>query len=68
MPLDDLSFAFLGEVVQCLVSIVSFPEEAFNIVQVRVWTIKYILTHQDELNNLPIFPINRSSSTQGSIP
>ena len=42
---DDLSFAFLGEVVKGLISIVSFPKEAFNIVQTQVHTTNYILTH-----------------------
>jgi hypothetical protein len=52
----NMSFAFLGEVVHGLVSIVTFSEEAFNIVEVRVKSVNYMLQHLEELQELPVFP------------
>jgi len=51
-----MSFAFLGEVVHGLVSIETFSEEAFNIVEVRVKSVNYMLQHLEELQELPVFP------------
>jgi hypothetical protein len=55
-PWDDRSFAFLGEVVQKLVSIVVFPEDAFESVTVRVKTVNYMLQHQEDLVDMVMFP------------
>jgi hypothetical protein len=51
-----MSFVFLGEVVHGLVSIVTFLEEAFNIMEVRVKSINYMLQHLEELQELPVSP------------
>ncbi len=51
-----MSFVFLGEVVHGLVSIVTFLEEAFNIMEVRVKSINYMLQHLEELQELPVPP------------
>ncbi len=51
-----MSFVFLGEVVHGLVSIVTFLEEAFNIMEVRVKSINYMLQHLGELQELPVPP------------
>jgi hypothetical protein len=53
---DNMSFVFLGEVVHGLVSIVTFLEEAFNIMEVRVKSINYMLQHLEELQELPVPP------------
>jgi len=55
-PWNDLSFTFLGEVVQGLVSIVSFPEDVFDAVTEQVKTLNYMVQHQAELADLPVFP------------
>jgi hypothetical protein len=55
-PWDNLSFAFLGEVVHSLVSFVLFPEDAFDLIQVRTRTLPYIIEHQEELTDLAVFP------------
>jgi hypothetical protein len=55
-PWEDLSFAILGKVVQVLVSIISFLEEAFNNSNIQIKTVDYMLQHQDDLNDLPVFP------------
>jgi len=51
-----MSFVFLGEVVHGLVSIVTFLEAAFNIMEVRVKSINYMLQHLEELQELPVSP------------
>lgn len=51
-----MSFVFLGEVVHGLVFIVTFLEEAFNIMEVRVKSINYMLQHLEELQELPVPP------------
>jgi hypothetical protein len=53
---DDLSFAFLGGIVQGLVSIVQFPDDAFNSLAIPVKTVDCMLQHQDELANQHVFP------------
>jgi hypothetical protein len=53
---DDRSFAFKGDVVQGMVSIVNFPDEAFEVTTQRVKTLEYMLRKQAELEDLPIFP------------
>ncbi len=55
-PWDDRSFAFLGEVVHKLVSIVVFPEDAFDTITVRVKTVNYMLQHQEDLVDMVMFP------------
>jgi len=55
-PWDNLSFAFLGEVVQRMATTVFFPNEAFSPKTLRVKTLDYIVQHLDELNDLPLFP------------
>jgi len=55
-PWDDLSFAFLGEVTHGLISTVSFPTAAFDVVNLRVKKLNYILQHLDDLIDLPVFP------------
>ncbi len=55
-PWDDRSFAFLGEVVQRLVSIVVFPEDAFEPVTTRVKTVNYMLQYQEDLVDMLMFP------------
>jgi len=42
--------------VHGLVSIVTFLEEAFNIMEVRVKSINYMLQHLEELQELPVSP------------
>jgi hypothetical protein len=51
---DDKSFAFLGDLVQGMASIVGFPENAFDIVTLRARTEDFILQHLEELN--PVLP------------
>jgi hypothetical protein len=51
---DDKSFAFLGEVLQGLISIVEFPTNAFETVTLQARTADYILQHLDDLD--PVFP------------
>jgi hypothetical protein len=53
---DDLSFAFLGNIVQGLVSIVLFLDDAFNSLVIPVRTVDYMLQHQDKLTNHFVFP------------
>jgi len=53
-PWDDQSFAILGEVVQGLVSIVSFPEDTFDTVTEQVKTLNYMAQNQAELVDLPV--------------
>jgi len=48
---DDTSFAFLGEVVQGMVSMVHFPN-AFDVIQVWAKSKDYILQHLQEFNLL----------------
>ena len=48
---DDTSFAFLGEVVQGMVSMVHFPN-AFDVIQVWAKSTDYILQHLQEFNLL----------------
>jgi len=55
-PWNDLSFAFIGEVVQKMATSVFFLNEAFNANTLLVKTMDYILQHLDELNDLPVFP------------
>jgi len=50
-PWDDLSFAFLGEVVQKMATSVFFPNESFNTNTLLVKTTDYILQHLDKLND-----------------
>lgn len=53
---DDRCFAFKGDVVQGMVSIVNFPEDAFDLVTERVKTLPYMVGHLAELDNIPLFP------------
>ncbi len=52
---DDLSFAFLGEIVRGLTFIVSFPDTAFNEIPIQVKTLNFILQNLDDLNDPPVF-------------
>jgi hypothetical protein len=53
-PWDDKSFAFLGEVVQGLASIVSFPEDTFDTVTEQIKALNYMAQNQAELVDLPV--------------
>jgi len=54
-PWDTQSFAFIGDLVQNLISTIQFPDNAFEVIQVRVRTADYMLQHLDELNLHPVF-------------
>jgi hypothetical protein len=55
-PWDNLSFAFLGEITQGLVSMVLFPDDVFDPLPIRTRTLEHILQHQDDLRDLPLLP------------
>jgi len=54
-PWDNKSFAFLGDLVQNLISTIQFPDNAFEEIQVQVQTADYMLHHLDDLNISPVF-------------
>jgi hypothetical protein len=57
MNWENLSFAFLGDLIQGHTTNVLFPNNAFNETNVQVYTLDYILTHLEELNaNTLLFP------------
>jgi hypothetical protein len=55
-PWDNKSFAFKGEAIQGLISVVQFPTNAFDEVEAYVRPLAYMLEHQDELDDAPCFP------------
>jgi hypothetical protein len=55
-PWDNKSFAFKGEAIQGLISVVQFPTNAFDEVDAYVRPLAYMLEHQDELDDAPCFP------------
>jgi hypothetical protein len=61
---DDLSFAFLGDIVQGLVSIVQFPDDAFNSLAIPVKTVDCMLQHQDELANQHVFVLQDEDDSE----
>jgi hypothetical protein len=55
-PWDNKSFAFKGEAIQGLISVVQFPTDAFDEVEAYVRPLAHMLEHQDELDDAPCFP------------
>lgn len=54
---DNLSFAFLGELVHKQVTNVLFHENSFETIEVQAYTVEHILAHLEELNHItPIYP------------
>ncbi len=53
---DDKCFAIKGDVVQGMVSVVNFPNDAFDIIEVRVKSLEYMLENLEELQVMPLFP------------
>jgi hypothetical protein len=53
---DDKSFGIKGDVVQGMVSIVNFPDDAFEIIKGEVHSLPYMLDNLDELQDMPLFP------------
>ncbi len=56
--MDDQSFAFLGDLVQNLVSTIVFPDNAFKALDVWNKTSAYMLQHLQELQESQVFPPN----------
>jgi len=54
-PWDNQSFAFLGDLVQNLMSPIQFPDSAFEEITVHAKTVDYILQNLDELAGNPVF-------------
>jgi hypothetical protein len=57
-PWDNKSYAFLGEVIRGQVSIVNFPENAFEEINVWVKTDAVMLQNLPQLEQNPVFPPN----------
>jgi hypothetical protein len=53
---DNKSFGIKGDVVQGMVSIVNFPDDAFEIVEGDVPSLQYMLENLEELQDMPLFP------------
>jgi hypothetical protein len=53
---DDKCFAIKGDVVQGMVSVVNFPNDAFDTLEVRVKSLEYMLENLEELQAMPLFP------------
>jgi hypothetical protein len=62
---DDLSFAFVGELVQGMVTTMIFPRDAFDIVTVHTRTTEYFLQHLDDLR--PILPVILPNAADATI-
>jgi hypothetical protein len=54
---DNLTFAFLGDVIQGQATTVIFPNDAFDTVTTRTRTSAYMLQHLNDLTTaMPLFP------------
>jgi len=54
-PWDNKSFAFLGDLVQNLISTIQFPDNAFEEITLHAKTVDYMLQNLDELAGHPVF-------------
>jgi len=63
-PWDDKAYAFLGEPVQGMATVVHFPETCFNVVNGWAKTTNHIMGHLDEFNEFgSLEPVSEHDNT-----
>jgi hypothetical protein len=67
-PWDSQTFAFLGELVQGMVTTIELPAQAFQAVtHARAYTAEYILDHLDQLGDEGLVPPQEDNEEVASI-
>ncbi len=67
-PWDGQTFAFLGELVQGMVTTIELPAQAFQVVNhARAYTAEYILNHLDQLGDEGLVPPQDNNEEVASI-
>jgi len=66
-PWDNQSFGLLGEIVHGMVSTISFPENAFEVVMAWVKNLDYMIQNLQEIQEIPVFPPNFPYPDDGEV-
>jgi hypothetical protein len=66
-PWDNQSFGFLGEIVHGMVSTISFPDNAFEVVTAWVKNLDYMIQNLQEIQEIPVFPPNLPDPDDGEV-